>query len=77
MKPLLCVWICLFLTGCVFGSNNAKGPPDSSWMQQVPVPVRNGETLGDYFWWSLDLKEALELQNRLQASEAEYYLDTQ
>jgi hypothetical protein len=43
-------------------------------MQQVPVPARNGETLGDYFWWSLDLKEALEFQNRLQASEAEYYL---
>ena len=71
---LAVVLICLSLTGCVFGSNNAKGSPDSSWMQEAPIPVRNGETLGDYYWWSLDLLETIKEHNRLQAQERAYYL---
>jgi len=42
-------------------------------MQQQPVPPRDGETLGDYYYWSWDLLEALEEQNKLQANELEYY----
>lgn len=74
MKLLLCAWICLSLTGCVFGSNNAKGLPDSSWMAECPEPARDGESLGSYYWWSLDLQEALKECNRLQAIERDYYL---
>ena len=66
--------ICLSLTGCVFGSNNAKGAPDSSWMAECPVPARIGESLGAYYWWSFDLQEALKECNRLQAQERDYYL---
>lgn len=74
LRTLITALICLSLTGCVFGSNNAKGPPDSSWMADAPIPVRQGETLGDYYWWSLDLLETIKEHNRLQAAERDYYL---
>lgn len=75
MKTLALVCVCLSLMGCVFSSNNTKGPPDSSWMAECPEPARAGESLGSYYWWSLDLQEALKECNRLQAIERDYYLE--
>jgi hypothetical protein len=47
--------------------------PDPSWMQDYPVPERNGETLGDYKDWSFPLWQTVLQCNIDQAAEREFY----
>jgi hypothetical protein len=44
-------------------------------MTPVPVPIRGGETLGDYYRWSFELWTGLQECNIAQEAERLFYLD--
>lgn len=47
--------------------------PDPQWMADCGMPARGGETLGDYFYWSFDLYQALTECNERQRAERSFY----
>jgi hypothetical protein len=67
------------LKGCASAPQQAiqivKIKPDPAWMTPVPVPVRGGETLGDYYRWSFELWAGLQECNVAQEKERLFYLD--
>jgi hypothetical protein len=42
-------------------------------MADCDIPMRNGETLGDYYDWSFDLWTSLKECNESQRAEREFY----
>ena len=50
-----------------------KIKPDPTWMADCDIPVRAGETLGDYYDWSFELWVSLRECNERQKAEREFY----
>lgn len=67
--------ILLSLSACVSGPSAkvVKEKPDASWMKDYPIPIRAGETLGDYKDWSFELWQTLLRVNEDQRAEREHY----
>jgi len=52
-----------------------KIKPDPAWMADCDIPLRDGETLGDYYDWSFNLFTSLKECNARQKAEREFYAD--
>lgn len=50
-----------------------KIKPDPTWAADCHMPLRNGETLGDYFNWSFELWVSIKECNERQRAEREFY----
>jgi len=48
--------------------------PDPTWVTDPKTPIRNGETLGAYYWWSFDLY-FMHCRNAIQREAARAYFD--
>ena len=76
IKLLSSVWICILLTACSSApvkTQTVMVKPDPVWMADCGMPVRAGETLGDYYWWSFDLYQTLVECNARQEAERRFY----
>lgn len=77
MKHLGIVLICASQMACVSAprvkTEVVRIKPDPTWVQNYPIPIRNGETLGDYYDWSFELYQLIQRVNINNEAAREFY----